>query len=181
MQDNEKPKVLGMKIWHIDNKPVFYGYPEDSHAYSVPDKGLVEKPGYLSMFPSRDVGPADLSQLVMHGQIEDGDFERLSKKGLIPEELGVLHQKVQELKKELEVLRVSMSPTLTKANEEEEAVPLQESDSGLISAILDIVKASSSDGGLSGSVFDRILAGTKGLSIEETKIIELVKKHVLKA
>lgn len=170
----QTPRILNMKIWHIANKPVFCGYQEDSSVYSLIDKCCVDKPSYLDMFQSRDIGPEDLSNVIMHNQVSPEDFECLSQQKLIPEELEILYRKIQSLKMEVESLKGALAAPVLKSSEEQPE-DLGTPSTKAVEAVIELVKNSLL--GQGGSVFDQIKNASQGLSTTDLKLIELVGKH----
>jgi hypothetical protein len=173
--EKQPPKILRMKIWHINEKPAFYGYEENPTVYSVLDKCEVPKPSILGLMGSRDVMPEDLSQVILHNQLDDEDFAALAERKLLAPELEVLYTKIKELKVDLENLRGMMG--MVQKSDEEQPTPIADPTSSMIDAVIQAVKAGMMGGSVGSSVFSNIVAGTHGLSEQDKKVIELIGKH----
>lgn len=167
----EEPKILKMKVWCIEDRPIFYGYEDEDSVYSIIDKTITEKPGFIDAMTVRDLEPTDLSDVILHDQLSTDDFECLKGANMIPEELQALFQKVQDLRLQLDHLQSAPSSQEVEKTQEEE----------LSKAAVDTVVAMVKNQllGSDGSVFDQIVAGTTGLSEQEQKVINLVKEHLM--
>jgi len=170
----ETPRILNMKIWQIAGKPVFCGYDEESSVYSLIDKCVVDKPSYIAMFQRKDIGPEDLSNVIMHNQVSGEDFECLSQQKMIPEELEILYRKIQSLKMEVETLKGALATPVFKSAEEQPN-DLGTPSTTAIEAVIELVRGSLL--GQGGSVYDQIKNASEGLSSTDLKLIELIGKH----
>lgn len=169
-----EPKILKMKVWHIGEKPVFYGYEEEPSVYSIIDQAITNKPSHLDLMSRRDIMPSDLSSVIMHNQMSQEDFECLDSKKLIPEDVSLFFRKIQNLKKEVEALKSLTSEPVAKSDESP-SQPIGTPTPEGIAAIIELIK-----GGMSGngsSVFEQIKSSTSGLSENDKKIIELIGSH----
>lgn len=168
-----EPKILNMKVWAIGEKPVFYGYDDEDSVYSIIDKTIVDKPSHIGLMSSRDLEPADLSDVMLHDQMSTEDYECLMEKEMIPEELQALFAKVQDLRKQIEAMQ-NAEPVEKAAEDEVEGDRLSKT---AIDALINMVRTGvlASD----GSVFEQLVQGAEGLTEQEQKVLNLVKEHLL--
>lgn len=176
--ENKAPKILGMKVYLIDNKPIFFGYDEEPEIYSLKDKANIPRPSYLDMFKSRELMPQDMGDVIMHNQLSPEDYAALQSKGIIPQELEILYQKIQDLRTEVEQLKTMVAPELAASQEqvlksnEEQPAPEGTPSSEMLNTILEMIKV-----GIKHGVFDEIVKSSQGLSLQEKQILDLVAKH----
>lgn len=197
----KEPKILGMKIYTMHDKPVYYGYGENEKGlYSLLEKKMVNIPPFFHILQSRDVMPEDLGDMILHDQLSYHDFKALRDKELIPKDLEILFNKIQDLKREVNMLKRTMQKD-KKAHEEELAMaltPQEEADAAkqptsvepmeknieeakpqsLLEAVSTMLGvAASEDAG--ENVFQKIIESCVGLSDQEKQVLELVKNNLL--
>jgi hypothetical protein len=185
---SEQPRVLKIKVYHADRKPIFFGYEDEEQVYSLAEKSLVAKPAFLDLLKQRALMPEDLGEVIMHNQMSDEDFGSLDAKGLIPQELKLLFVKITELKNEISQLKTVMASEAAPAAAPEPGCEggcgdaIQKSEEplsanpgeGAVAVVLDLVRNALS----SPSVLDSIIAGAKGLSEQDKYVLNLVSKHL---
>jgi len=197
----KEPKILSMKIYTMHDKPVYYGHGENEKGlYSLLDKKMTNVPNFLHLLESRDVMPEDLGDLILHDQLNYHDFKALRDKELIPKDLEILFNKIQDLKREVGMLKRTMQKdkkshqeelamALT-AQEENKAAELPTSAEPMeknveeakpqslleaVSAMMGVV--ASEDAG--ENVLQKIMESCSGLSDQEKQVLELVKNNLL--
>lgn len=195
----KEPKVLSMKIYTMHDKPVYYGHGENEKGlYSLLEKKMVNVPVFLNLLQSRDVMPEDLGDLILHDQLSYHDFKALRDKELIPKDLEILFNKIQDLKREVGMLKRTMQKDkkaheaqLTELSEQkQEEVPADKLEESMEKAeeivkpesLLDAVSAlfavaDQEDAG--ENIFEKIVDSCSGLSDQERQILELVKNNLI--
>jgi len=172
-QMEQAPRILGMRAYMVNEKPVLYGYEDEEQCYSLHDKQWTPKPSYVGAFTSRELLPLDLAEIIMHDLLSLEDFVALKSKNLIPGELDLLYQKIQILKNEVQKLKAVMQAEPVAKSSEEAEQPLGTPTSNVMNMILELIKA----GVASQSVFEQMKSGASGLSQQEKDIIELISRH----
>ena len=197
----KEPKILSMKIHTMHDKPVYYGHGENEKGlYSLLEKKMVNIPNFFHLLQSRDVMPEDLGDLILHDQLNYHDFKALRDKELIPKDLEILFNKIQDLKREVGMLKRTMQKD-KKSHQEELAMALtpQEENKAAelptsaepmeknieeakpqslleaVSAMMGVVV--SEDAG--ENVLQKITESCSGLSDQEKQVLELVKNNLL--
>lgn len=197
----KEPKILGMKIYTMHDNPVYYGHGENEKGlYSLLEKKMVHVPNYFHLLQSRDVMPEDLGDLILHDQLNYHDFKALREKDLIPKDLEILFNKIQDLKREVGMLKRTMQKD-KKAHQEELAMALTPQEEAAaakeptsvepmeknieetkpqslleaVSAMMGVV--ASEDAG--ENVLQKIMESCSGLSDQEKQVLELVKNNLL--
>lgn len=197
------PKILSMKIYTMHDNPVYYGHGENEKGlYSVLEKKMVNIPNYFHLLQSRDVMPEDLGDLILHDQLNYHDFKALKEKDLIPKDLEILFNKIQDLKREVGMLKRTMQKDkrshqeelamAMSAKEEQEAAvqpvsggeqPMEKTieeakPKSLLEAVTVMMGVvASEDAG--ENVFQKIMESCSGLSDQEKQVLELVKNNLL--
>jgi hypothetical protein len=190
-----------MKIYTMHDKPVYYGYGENEKGlYSLLEKKMVNPPPFFHLLHPRDVMPEDLGDLILHDQLSYHDFKALRDKELMPKDLEILFNKIQDLKREVNMLKRTM--TRDKRSHEEELAmamsakeekqpesseppsePMEKNvDEPKPESLLDAVSMmigveASPDAG--ENVYQKIIDSCSGLSDQEKQILELVKNNLL--
>lgn len=198
----KEPKILGMKIYTMHDNPVYYGHGDNEKGlYSVLEKKMVNIPNYFHLLQSRDVMPEDLGDLILHDQLNYHDFKALKEKDLVPKDLEILFNKIQDLKREVGMLKRTMQKD-KKTHQEELAMALTSKEeleaakqpvSGsepmeknieetkpqslleAVSVMMGVV--ASEDAG--ENVLQKIVESCSGLSDQEKQVLELVKNNLL--
>lgn len=195
----KEPKILSMKIYTMHDKPVYYGHGENEDGlYSLLEKKRVPLPMFFNLLQSRDVMPEDLGDLILHDQLNQQDFKALRDNELMPKDLEILFNKIQDLKREVNVLKRTMNKE-KKAHEQalvEAAVPKEqpveqsvdkepmeknieeEKPQSLLEAVSAMIGAEvSPDAG--ENVYQKIIDSCSGFSDQEKQILELVRGNLL--
>lgn len=197
----KEPKILGMKIYTMHDKPVYYGHGENEKGlYSLLEKKMVNVPHFFHLLQSRDVMPEDLGDMILHDQLNYHDFKALRDKELIPKDLEILFNKIQDLKREVNMLKRTMQKD-KRSHEEELAMALTAQEEAAAAkqpiavepmeknveeakpqSLLEAVStmlgvAASEDAG--ENVFQKIIESCSGLSDQEKQVLELVKNNLL--
>jgi hypothetical protein len=195
----KEPKILSMKIYTMHDKPVYYGHGENEDGlYSLLEKKHVPIPMFFNLLQSRDVMPEDLGDLILHDQLNYHDFKALRDSELMPKDLEILFNKIQDLKREVNMLKRTMSKE-KKAHEQamaEISAPKPEELAQSTTAepmvknveeikpqsLLEAVSAmigveASADAG--DNIYQKIIDSCSGLSDQEKQVLDLVKNNLL--
>lgn len=120
MSKEDSPSVLKYKvIFGKTSKPLFFNDGAkyfDCHSEQWHD----EAPSVISELNERPITTADLYYAIMHGLVNDMDYERLSEKKLVPQESQKLYEKLKKLNDTVEQLKMSHGESLEKAYGEDE-------------------------------------------------------------
>jgi hypothetical protein len=111
-EEVDHPKCLSYSIFHGKDpqRPLYYHDPSDMGYFDV-QKGMwqLDKPELLDHLTSREPQSQDLAHMILHGIMDDGDYDRLDKAGMIDEsgkalreKLGMLKDRHQELQKSID-------------------------------------------------------------------------------
>lgn len=196
-----EPKILGMKIYTMHDNPVYYGHGDNEKGlYSLLEKKMVNVPHFFNLLQSRDVMPEDLGDLILHDQLSYHDFKALKEKDLVPKDLEILFNKIQDLKREVGMLKRTMQKD-KKSHEEELAMAMsakeeqlsaeqpvsgepmeknieEQKPQSLLDAVSMLIGAvASEDAG--DNVLQKIVESCSGLSEQEKQVLELVKNNLL--
>lgn len=118
-EEGDAPSVLKYKvIYGKTNKPLFFS-DGDKFFECANEAWHEEKPHVISELDERPITTGDLYYAIMHGLVNDMDYQRLSEKKLIPHESKQLYEKLQKLNETVSQLRMSQE-NLEKAMPEEE-------------------------------------------------------------
>jgi len=195
----KEPKILSMKIYTMHDKPVYYGHGENEDGlYSLLEKRHVSVPPFFHLLQARDVMPEDLGDLILHDQLSYHDFKALRDSELMPKDLEILFNKIQDLKREVNMLKRTMSKekkaheqALAEASMPKEEVLNQSLDTEPMTKNIEeakpqsLLEAVSAMIGIEASldsgenVYQKIIESCAGLSDQERQVLELVKNNLL--
>ena len=120
MSQEDSPSVLKYKVvFGKSSKPLFFSDGAkyfDCHSEQWQD----EAPSVISELNERPITTADLYYAIMHGLVNDMDYERLSERKLVPQESQKLYEKLKKLNDTVEQLKMSHGESLEKAYGEDE-------------------------------------------------------------
>jgi len=120
MSQENSPSVLKYKVvFGKSSKPLFFSDGAkyfDCHSEQWQD----EAPSVISELNERPITTADLYYAIMHGLVNDMDYERLSERKLVPQESQKLYEKLKKLNDTVEQLKMSHGESLEKAYGEDE-------------------------------------------------------------
>lgn len=180
----QNPKIINLKVFTINEAPLFYGYEEEHQMFSVTDKAWIPKPSYFGHFGCREIEHCDMPDIVLYDIISPEDYSMLHDKGLIGQELSALYSKVQQLKAHLKALGVDgldiMNPAEIKTPQQDavlESLKIVEPEPITpdgIQKVLEIIKNNMG----SPSLFDEIKKGVEGLSDQEKHTVALITKYM---
>jgi hypothetical protein len=179
-----EPKVLSMKAYTVNNKPLFYGHEGAGESFCVPEKKWVQSPSYLDFFDQREVAHSDMGDLVLNGLIDDNDFSALDSAGMMDPMLQQLYKKIQELNQKVAQLEGLNKTDDTPIADEPEKV-IEESEDGEQTESYETSQTEGSEESEeldveSSSVLQQILEGVSDLDIYEKKILELISERLSK-
>lgn len=113
--DSDLPKCLKYKV-HYGKDPQSAAYYEDPESFSFfnPKNGTwgMDKPEMLDQLASRDVDHADVFDMILHGIMDDNDYQQLHKAGLVDPKCEQLYAKISGMKNDYNTLEKSMEATL---------------------------------------------------------------------
>lgn len=115
----DSPSVLKYKVaFGKTSKPLFFS---DGAKYfdCQSEQWQHEAPSVISELNERPITTADLYYAIMHGLVNDMDYERLSAKKLVPQESQKLYEKLKKLNDTVEQLKMSHGESLEKAYDED--------------------------------------------------------------
>ena len=117
-EDDDSPSVLKYKvIYGKTNKPLFFS--DGNKFFECANEAWhEEKPHVISELDERPITTGDLYYAIMHGLVNDMDYQRLAEKNLIPHESKQLYEKLQKLNETVSQLRMSQE-SLEKAMPED--------------------------------------------------------------
>jgi hypothetical protein len=117
-EDDDSPSVLKYKvIYGKSNKPLFFS--DGNRFFECANEAWhEEKPHVISELDERPITTGDLYYAIMHGLVNDMDYQRLAEKNLIPHESKQLYEKLQKLNETVSQLRMSQE-SLEKAMPED--------------------------------------------------------------
>jgi hypothetical protein len=187
-----EPKILSMRAYTVNGRPLYYGSPESEDAFCVPEKQWVTKPTYMDYFEEREIRPSDLGHMVIHGLVDDNDFSTLKDAGVVDPTLEQMYEKVKELTEKIKMLE-----ELDKSDEEipnvsDEEMSLEtptdaeieetgafapdssESAAQVSPAFMNLLAALKE--GVSSSVLDQMMTTVHGLDVTEAAILKLVSE-----
>lgn len=196
----KEPKIFSMKIYTMHDKPVYYGHGENEDGlYSLLEKKHVAIPPFFHLLQGRDVMPEDLGDLILHDQLNYHDFKALRDSELMPKDLEILFNKIQDLKREVNMLKRTMNKE-KRAHEQalveatmpkEEEVLNQSLDTEPMAKNIEEVKPQSLLEAVSAmigveaspdagdNIYQKIIDSCTGLSDQEKQVLELVKNNLL--
>lgn len=118
-KEDDSPSVLKYKvIYGKSNKPLFFS--DGNKFFECANEAWHdEKPHVISELDERPITTGDLYYAIMHGLVNDMDYQRLSEKNLIPHESKQLYEKLQKLNETVSQLKMSQE-SLVKAMPEDE-------------------------------------------------------------
>lgn len=188
-----EPKILSMRAYTVNGRPLYYGSPDAEDAFCVPEKQWVAKPTYMDYFEEREIRPSDLGHMVIHGLMDDHDFNTLKDAGVVDPTLEQMYEKVKELTEKIKQLE-----ELDKSNEEIPDVSDEEMslEAPTEAEIQETGDAATSQGteccpqpspafmnllaalkeGVSSSVLDQMMSTVHGLDMTEAAILKLVSE-----
>jgi hypothetical protein len=191
------PKILNMRAYTINGKPLYYGHPDSNEAYCLPEKQWTSKPSYMDYFDEREIQPSDLGNVVLHGLMDDNDYNSLDQAGLIDPILKQIYEKMRELTGKIQELQQASSLGKSddedeESEEESEEEPSEEtgesdepvseepaesepSEPTSVNPAFDNLLSAIKDG-VSSSVLDQIIQGVSDLDIHEKLILKLVSE-----
>lgn len=186
--EKKQPKLLNMRVYSAHSeKPVFYGFPGQSQIYSARERQWIQPPPYLEDFAERELGPTDLADVVMHGLMDDEDYNELDSVQLIDPVLKQLFCKIKELNSKIQTLtdavenveeeHEEIDDELEKTDEETVASVKIEGEVEPTGALVELIKKLAGETSISGGVFEQIVGGIAGLSNEEKAVLKLVGQH----
>lgn len=118
LSKEDSPSVLKYKvIYGKTNKPLFFS-DGDKFFECANESWHEEKPHVVSELDERPITTGDLYYAIMHGLVNDMDYQRLAEKNLIPHESKQLYEKLQKLNETVSQLRMSQE-SLEKAMPED--------------------------------------------------------------
>lgn len=193
------PKILSMKVYTMHDKPVYYGHGENEDGlYSLLEKKHVPIPMFFNLLQSRDVMPEDLGDLILHDQLSYHDFKALRDQELMPKDLEILFNKIQDLKREVNMLKRTMTkekkaheqaladasaPKLEDLAQSATTEPMVKNvEEAKPQSLLEAVSAmigveASPDAG--DNIYQKIIDSCTGLTDQEKQVLELVKNNLL--
>jgi len=117
-KEDDSPSILKYKVvYGKTNKPLFFS--DGSKFFECANEAWhEEKPHVISELDERPITTGDLYYAIMHGLVNDMDYQRLSDKNLIPHESKQLYEKLQKLNETVSQLRMSQE-SLVKAMPED--------------------------------------------------------------
>lgn len=119
-KEDDSPAILKYKvIYGKTNKPLFFA-DKDKFFECANEMWHEEKPHVISELDERPITTGDLYYAIMHGLVNDMDYQRLAEKNLIPHESKQLYEKLQKLNETVSQLRMSQE-SLEKAMPDDEA------------------------------------------------------------
>lgn len=106
-KEDDSPAILKYKvIYGKTNKPLFFS-DKDKFFECANEMWHDEKPHVISELDERPITTGDLYYAIMHGLVNDMDYQRLAEKNLIPHESKQLYEKLQKLNDTVSQLRMS--------------------------------------------------------------------------
>jgi hypothetical protein len=176
-----EPKVLSMKAYTVNGRPLFYGHEGSSETFCVPEKRWMQSPSYLDYFDQREVAHSDMGDLVLNGLIDDNDFNALNSAGMMDPLLQQLYQKIKELNEKVNQLEGLNKTDDTPIADKPEEVIDESSEDTVEEPSYEIQEGETEEADLdveSASVLQQILDGVSDLDIYEKKILELISQRL---
>ena len=130
-KEDDSPSILKYKvIYGKTNKPLFFS--DGSKFFECANEAWhEEKPHVISELDERPISTGDLYYAIMHGLVNDMDYQRLAEKNLIPHESKQLYEKLQKLNETVSQLKMSQESLVKAMPEEEGSVEFSVDDSPL--------------------------------------------------
>lgn len=118
----DSPSILKYKVFFgKTNKPLFFGH--DSKYFDCnSEQWHGQAPAVVSELNERPITTADLYYAIMHGLVNDMDYDTLAEKNLIPPESQKLYEKLKKLNETVEQLKMSqedLEKTMPETNDED--------------------------------------------------------------
>jgi len=130
-KEDDSPSILKYKvIYGKTNKPLFFS--DGSKFFECANEAWhEEKPHVISELDERPISTGDLYYAIMHGLVNDMDYQRLAEKNLIPHESKQLYEKLQKLNETVSQLKMSQESLVKAMPEEEGSVEFSMDDAPL--------------------------------------------------
>lgn len=167
-EPQKEPKILGMQVFHglkddggkkvPDPANILFYQNADGQCYDCnQQQWLPEPPDVLEHLHSRPVQyeDTDLLSAIMHGVIDDEDYETLDKAGMISENPKKLWTLTKKLKGQIEELERSKSDSMEKLDKSEDELEEELEDDG------DPIESLQDFGEDDGSIDDLIIDDTE--------------------
>lgn len=130
-KEDDSPSILKYKVvYGKTNKPLFFS--DGSKFFECANEAWhEEKPHVISELDERPISTGDLYYAIMHGLVNDMDYQRLAEKNLIPHESKQLYEKLQKLNETVSQLKMSQESLVKAMPEEEGSVEFNMDDTPL--------------------------------------------------
>lgn len=113
--ESDIPKCLKMKA-HYGKDPKAPVYYEDPETFSFfnPQKGAwtMDKPELLDQLNSREIEHEDIFDMILHGIMDDNDYQQLHKAGLVDPKCEQLYAKIAGMRDQYKTLEKSMEASV---------------------------------------------------------------------
>jgi hypothetical protein len=121
-ENSEEPRILSFKVYvGKSDSPLYYHDPATGSYFDTNAKHWVEqKPPFIDHLNERDIQGSDVFDAILHGVVDDNDYQALEKVNQIEPRAKQLWSKLSELKNQTQLMQKSVEEDLIEDSKKED-------------------------------------------------------------